>query len=134
MNKKLRNNTKFGLWLKHLMIDEGITQSGIAKVYGCHDSLISFICTGRRSIPKDFKYVLRDKFNVSEEKLKEFDEVAKIHDKERKLMYPTYWVFRMQENKHNDAQTIMKNFSKIFHKLDEKDFEAIQTIIKKHEN
>lgn len=73
--------SEFGKWLKHFCIDQDLTQAQLGKLLGVSEGLVSHIVSGRKRVPKDFIYILGERYNIDKDTVMGYIEA---HNKEVK--------------------------------------------------
>lgn len=130
---KERKTTEFGKLLLKYGIDHGLFMKDWAKIFDVSPSLISHIVTGRRSIPKDFKWIMKDSLNLDEKQLKELDDTITSTNKDfKERNCPTRKnVIVIYSDKKDKIKTV-KDICGVLNYLDDTDIESLNKIISKH--
>ena len=112
VNRSVKYYTKYtslGKWIKHLCIDYDISVNKFANKIGIGVCCMSEMCKGRKPIPYNFKDLVKENFELTEEQ-------------ERKLA----------DIIENEPSVILYQINHLAYKLNEEDIKMLKNIIEKH--
>ncbi|MDO5674802.1 MAG: helix-turn-helix transcriptional regulator [bacterium] len=101
--------TEFGKYLRKIRIEQGLRLYDMAKSLGRSSAWLSYVETGRKSIPVGFADEIADKYNLAEKQREELNKAASKSAKDFKLNVAT----DASETRINAAYALARKFEDI---------------------